>query len=1078
MQIILGPFHPFLENALLDEIVRLKKADAMNPVLILVPSDALRRRIKVLFTRERRLALLNVQLLTFHQLCLRLNDESGAGRPELRDDLFLEESLRQMIRTRRPGTEPFAGIEERVGGCAALWQTLRDLRDGLVQPDFALAALEDGQFANRPSERTAELLRLSQSFTSFCEVRGIYTFADLDKAAIGWIAPSQFLQQFAQIIYYGFYDLTQVQVDFFHAVARNFPTTLFFPLLRRRPRHGAWSFAERFYERHVEGRGTGTAQELTAAADLPGTFRLFDEEPERAYADPPGNWRCTLSSAFGMHDEVSAAAKEILRLSDDEKMGFNEIAVVARSLEDYGATIRAVFESHRIPLAARLEEPLAQFPLTKAVILLLNLPAKDFPRAQVIDFLSSPYLRVEALLARDVAARPDLWDLATRELAICKGLSEWRRLRKFGERDLELDQVSEFEERRVMRIPPAQLTCLADLVEGLAADLSKLPERASWSLFAAAWKKVIEKYLGIASAGPHGAIGESILNVLHQLSGLDAVNDNVALADFTHTFQQWLERTSLYCDGRNIDGVLVLNATAARGLACRALFVLGVNEGVFPRTIREDPFLRDRDREIFERDLGYKIDQKLAAFDEEKLLFSLLVNAPRERLYCSFQRADDSGRALAPSWYLSELKGALGGASEGLLRQTTIPRSAADKPAVEIFRREDLLLPEELAIRLSFNGEDPTPLVEAGALAPGLYKRGRKVVARLDRSTERLHEFDGMVGLSTEYWRLFSERGISPTALETYAACPFQFFARHVLRLERLDLPEQSTGPSAADFGELGHRILAACYRHLIDTGYFSGKANDFDVAAAVRDAARSAFSKYELNHPTGYPLAWEYTKETLTHLIQQFVTADLREIADSGYVPIAVEVEGRELFPALWPEPLKGIQLTGRMDRVDCNTADNQLRVVDYKFKLSAQPAAQDKDLYRAALRGQKLQPLFYCILGQRLGGEDSRSPAPRVEAEFYYIAQRWRDGPLARAGFNADGLSEKLGVEIRKTVASLANGIRNGEFFMQRNDKCPYCEVAEICRKNHPPSLWRAENDPLAAPHRQLRGKDPEKL
>lgn len=1085
MQTILGPFHPFLEDALVDEILKFKQTDLMNPLLILVPSDALRRRIKVLLSRERRLALLNVQLLTFYQLSLQLYGESGAGLRELRDDLFLEETLRQMIRRRQPGAEPFAGIEERVGGCAALWQTLRDLRDGLVRPEFALAALAEGQFGSRPSERPSQLLRLLNSFTSFCQAQGIYTLADLDKAAVDQIPASKFLQQFAQVFYYGFYDLTQVQVDLFHAVARNFPTTLFFPLLRRRPGHGAWSFAERFYERYVEGRSTGTAKELPTTANLPATFRLFDEVPERVYVDPPANWRCTVFSAFGLYDEVSAAAKEILRLADDEEMSFDEIAVVARSLEDYGATIQEIFQSHRIPIAGRMEEPLAQFPLTKAVILLLTLPAKDFPRGQVVDFLSSPYLQVNALLETDIQARPDLWDLATRELAICRGLSEWRRLRKFTDDDLELGQGSDSEERRVMRIPPAQLTYLADLVENLAADLSKLPERGSWSLFAAGWKELVNKYLGIVPANPRkvladtdAAIGETILSVLHQLAGLDSVRDDVALGDFSHTFQHWLERSTISRDRRNVDGVSVLNAAAARGLASRALFILGMNEGVFPRTIREDAFLRDRDREILERDLGYKINQKLAAFDEEKLLFNLLVNAPRERLYCSFQRADDAGRGLAPSWYLSELKRALGGAFERHVRQTTIPRSVSDKSAVEIFAREDLLLPEELAICLSLNAKDPTALVEAGGLASGLYKDGRKAVARLDRSTERLHEFDGMVGPLPEYWRRFAQRGISPTALETYATCPFQFFARHVLRLERLDLPEQSNGPSAADFGELGHEILKGCYRHLVDSGYFIGNADDLDVAAAVCDVARSAFAKYELNHPVGYPLAWEYTKETLTQLIQQFVTADLREISDSGYIPIALELESKESFPALWPAPLQGMEIHGRMDRVDQNAVDNRLRVIDYKFKLSSQPSPQDKDLYRSALRGQKLQPLFYCILGKRITGEDNQEAEPGVEAKFYYIAQRWRDGPLARAGFDLDALPDKLGFEIRKTVSSLTTGIRNGEFFMQRNDACPYCEVAEICRKNHPPSLWRTENDPLTAPHRQLRSKDPEKL
>ena len=1084
MQIILGPFHPFLEQALVDAISKLKQADLMNPLLILVPSDALRRRIKILLSRERGLALLNVQLLTFYQLSLRLYSETGAELPELREDLFLEEVLRQIIRTGQPGAEPFTEIEERVGGCAALWQTLRDLRDGLVKPDFALAALAEGQLGSRPSERPTQLLRLLETFIGFCRGQGIYALADLDSAVIEEVAASRFLQQFSRIFYYGFYDLTQIQIDLFQTVAKNFPTTLFFPLLSKRPSHGAWNFAERFYQSHVQGKAAGPATQLTAAATLPVTFKLFDEEKERVYAESPKNWHCTISNAFGIHDEVTAAAKEILRLVDDHALAFDEIAVVARSLEDYGSTIHEVFHEHSIPVAGRMEQPLAQFPLTKAVILLLNLPAKDFLRAQVIDFLSSPYLQVKTLLDKDIQPRPDLWDLATRELAICKGISEWRRLRNFSRRDLQLGQLSADEEPRVIRISAAQLASLADLVDTLAADLLELPQRASWSLFAGAWKELAKKYLGIAPAGlrqpadADAAINDAIWKVLDQLSGLDTAHADVSLADFSHTFQHWLERSTVSRDRRNIDGVLVLNATAARGLAFRALFVLGVNEGVFPRTIREDAFLRDYDREILERDLGYKIDQKLAAFDEEKLQFNLLVNAAAERLYCSFQRADDNGRALSPSWYLSELKRALGAHAEGHLQEITIPRSLSDKSTVEIFAREDLLLPEELAIRLSLDAADPTALIESSGLAPALYKEGRKAVARLDRSTERLHEFDGMVGPLTEHWQRFSQRGVSPTALETYATCPFQFFARHVLRLERLELPEESMGPNAAEFGELGHAILKACYRHLIDAGYFVGQANHADIEATLYTLAQQAFVRYELDHPVGYPLAWEYTKESLTQLINQVVSADLRDIAGSGYVPVGLEVDRKTILSADWPEPLNGMEIHGRMDRIDHHPAENRFRVIDYKFKFSAQPSTQDKDLYRSALRGQKLQPPFYYLLGTPPAGAGDQCAQPDVEAKFYYIASRWRDGPLVRESFGAGGLSGKLGAEIRKTISALAAGIRGGRFFMQRGTACAHCEVAEICRKNHPPSLWRTENDAVTAPHRELRAKEPEKL
>jgi ATP-dependent helicase/nuclease subunit B len=227
-----------------------------------------------------------------------------------------------------------------------------------------------------------------------------------------------------------------------------------------------------------------------------------------------------------------------------------------------------------------------------------------------------------------------------------------------------------------------------------------------------------------------------------------------------------------------------------------------------------------------------------------------------------------------------------------------------------------------------------------------------------------------------------------------------------------------------------------------------------------------------------GYPLAWEYTKETLTQLIQDFLSADLREIALSGYVPVGLEVERRKSLPALWPEPLNRMTIHGRMDRIDHNPTDNRRRVIDYKFKFSRQPSTQDKDLCRSALRGQKLQPLFYCILANESAAEDSQSAAPAVEARFYYLAQSWREGPLLRVSFEAEKLSAKLSSEIRKTVACLARGIRDGEFFMQRNAACSYCEVVEICRKNHPPSLWRAENDLVTAPHRELRVRDPDNL
>jgi len=1085
MRTILGPFHPDLENALVEEISRFKRADPMTSILVLTPSDLMRRRVKILLSREHGLSLLNVQLLTFYQLSLRLQAELSGDPLELQDDLFLEEALRQIIRTRQSGAEPFAGIEDRAGGCAALWQTLRDLRDGLVDPTVALEALGEGHFSRRASERTSQLLVLFRTFQRFCREQDIADPSNLARYATEQVPSSQFLAQFSQVIYYGFYDLTQIQIDFFHAVAHHYPTTLFFPLLTAKPGHEAWRFAENFYERYVQGHITEPPIGAAPETPLPASARLFDDPKNRIYTEVPKHWRCQITTTFGIHDEVSAAAKEILRLIDDDQMQFHEIGIIARSLESYGGVVKDIFQQHRIPLAGAIEEPLVQSPLTKAVILLLNLPAKDFLRSQVIDLLSSPYFKSQTSTKDGSLPRPDLWDLATRELAICKGAAEWRRLRIYNHRDLLLSEISDDDEPRVIRIPPAQLVALADTVEALLADLVSLPIQASWKSFAEAWKAMLEKYLGIvtsdgvttlgAEAVP-ATINDEILAVLDRLAGLDALQERVTLGDFSHTFQHWLERSTVTEDRRNRDGVMVLTATAARGLSFRALFLLGMNEGVFPRTIREDAFLRDHDREVLERDLGYKVNPKLTAFDEEKLLFTLLVGAARERLYCSFQRADDSGRALAPSWYVDELKRAVESASHKV-EMVTIPRSITEKAATAPFDRQEFLLPTELAVRLTLEGQNPTALIDAVAPLPALYQQGRKVVAALDQSTERLLAYDGMVGKFDNFWQRFSERGLSPTALETYARCPFQFFARHVLGLEPLDRPEEILGPSPAEFGELGHEILNGFYRTLIESGYFAGRSSTTNVDATLLAVAARAFADYEAKSPVGYPLAWESLKDGLTESLRQVIVQDLTELSNSGFVPVSLETSVTSRLPNDWPEPLSNLAIRGRMDRID--RKNNGLRVIDYKFKFGASPATPDKNLIRAALRGERLQPPFYNLLARHWSDERTDNGArPAIEADFYYIAPRWPDGPLVATRYGSENLTDKIGTATKQTIAYLADGVRQGRFFINRAEHCAHCDVATICRKNHPPSLWRAENDPATEPHRALREKDPKKL
>ena len=75
LSVVTGRFQPALESALVTHIQGIKAVDVWSPIASVVPSKPLLDRIRWLLAVEHQLAVVNVHLLTFHQLALRLAEE-------------------------------------------------------------------------------------------------------------------------------------------------------------------------------------------------------------------------------------------------------------------------------------------------------------------------------------------------------------------------------------------------------------------------------------------------------------------------------------------------------------------------------------------------------------------------------------------------------------------------------------------------------------------------------------------------------------------------------------------------------------------------------------------------------------------------------------------------------------------------------------------------------------------------------------------------------------------------------------------------------------------------------------------
>src|SRR5580765_4960712 len=1059
LRIITGPFHPVLDRALVEDIRSSKADDPFAPLAVIVPSASLVERLKLLLARHEPHAFLNIHFLTFHQLAIRLRDdlaavsEAGQELPlQLVDDFFFEQLVRQVVRRNLSGLDPLTRLPASPGSWKGLWATVRDLKDAVVAPTTALKALTEEVFEEEDRIWLRSLFTLHAAVTEASRSLGVGSPDDLAASLNRDLSGSSFLNSLQRLFYYGFYDLSQVQLSFFEAVIRVVPTTLYFPL-QDRP---TFFFARQFFERHL----------------LPIADTREDRSREEEGTATTQPVELSVTNLIGVEEELATVCREILTLVEVNGYRFDEIGVVARTLEPYQTRLQSVFDEHLVPFTTTAGRPLSRDPLVKTLLRLASLPLHDFDRTAMLDVVTSPfYSALEADPARK-NFRPDVWRFLVSTLGITKGEAEWRRLAEPASSSILRDaegMPDEVDQTIAGTCDTAQLTYLWEIVSQLIRDCRALPAQGSIGALTEAFLALVKYHVHLPelSDSPSSEsiestnltkVGLLIRSTLNRLQQLDPLGGNLSWEDWVELFRRALDETSIPIEEDRHQGVQVLDAMTARGRTVRALFVLGMNEKLFPRYVREDPFLRDRQRVVLESTLGYKIDEKLAGHEEELLLFELLSRSATNRLYLSYQRADETGRVMAASGFIAMAMRDprfVGKAELTIPRRLTLRIS--EQPSIQ-----DLLPAEELALGCLLQGHDSLPVLDAMGRDRSLFEQGLATLKTIERESPELGLFDGMVGAQVPALPTAMERSFSPTALERYATCPFQYFAEKVLRLEPLQRLQHDHLPPLT-LGTLVHQSLRLSYERLVSLQWPDDSLTEARVQSTVQAAVTDTFAAHAASQGTGHALLWTLAREQVTELVAAAVSSDQAEYRVTGFRPVAFEAAAQGIVSLESDTSTVVLKIHGTLDRVDYRAEPPALRIVDYKFKQGNEIAAVDRNLALSAVRGFRLQPPLY-----------ARMMLPSLPAatdvQLLFLAPQWKQ-PIARSTFDAGLWTGHTGDMIRQTLSTLIQGITRREFFILPDGYCDYCEFSGACRRHDAMAWWRSYRSPQARILRRLR-------
>ena len=437
----------------------------------------------------------------------------------------------------------------------------------------------------------------------------------------------------------------------------------------------------------------------------------------------------------------------------------------------------------------------------------------------------------------------------------------------------------------------------------------------------------------------------------------------------------------------------------------------------------------------------------------ERLLLRLAVGAAARRLHLSYSRLElGESRPRVPSFYALDLERARTGRvpdfaiTEREAYERVASRLAWPAPKDPAEAIDDI--EHDLAVLgpLLRQQDAPEPRGRARyllALEPALR---RSLLTRWARWTTRAwSRYDGVyrpeagARAALDAHRL-TARPYSVTALQRFAACPYQFLLAAVHRLQPREEIEPPERLDPLTRGRMFHEVQAELIRvlearrrlpvtreHLAEAWSLLDETLD-GLAARYRDDLAPAIDR-----------VWADEMEKLRIDLKGW----LQQVADEGgeWVPIRAELgfgfapgPGRD--PRSQAEPVRldgGWQLHGVVDLVEARarpTAAGELRVTDHK-------TGKNRTADRMVVgHGEVLQPVLYGLAVEQVLGR------PVAESRLFYSTL---SGGYGVRSVSLDDTARRHGAEVLSIVD---RAVEDGVILpAPRRDACKWCDYRAVC-------------------------------
>lgn len=920
------------------EVTQMSIKEPDTNFLVIVPEQFTLQTQKDIVSMHPDNGVMNVDILSFQRFAYRIFDEVDSGSQPILEDTGKSMVLRKVVAQKRKELVLFGTNVMKTGFVNELKSLLSELYQYNIQAEDFIRMQEIADKKPVLKAKLHDLLIIYEGFRDFMKERYI-TAEEILVVLYGLIDKSQWVKN-TVICLDGFTGFTPCQYKILEKMLKYAKKVMITVTIDSRelmpgehdPRehnninlseHQLFGLSKKtIYKLYDIAKNTGTAIEAPVLAEqrsgsiIPYRFinspalaslehNLF-RYPYRIYEKAQED--ITIHAIRDAAAEMDFVVREIKRLVREENYRYKDIAVVTGAVTEYGRIAKQSFTQSGIPCFIDYKKDILNNPFVELIRAAVAIVSEDFNYENVFRYL-----------------RTGLTELTTEEIdmlenyVLATGVRGFKRFsepftRRYKSHEaIQLDVINVAREKFMLNIIPLYIV-LKDrekTLEDYTTALYELGVRLKAEDKLRNYHSYFMNENQPLTAKEFEQVYRIIMELYDQMVLLLG-REHCSLREFGEILDTGFVEAKVGLIPPGVDEVVIGDTERTRLKDIRALFFVGVNEGIMPKAINSGGILSDMERELLtEHDIELAPTKRQQAFTEQFYIY-LNMTKPKEKLYITYHKVNDEGKSVNPSFLVAKIK-------QLFTAISIINEDDKGTEASDILKDDGLqFLTDELRNFSKDNISDEWKELYL------YYRSGERTAFILDKLVQGAFYVNMDKGIPKEAASLLygNELSGSVTRLERYAGCAFAHFMAYGLTLEE----RQEYKLAVPDIGNIFHNAINYFSKKLDGGEYTWHNIPDNIREDWAMESVKQAVDEYENSFLKSTKRS-EYMIKRMERIIVRTLWALCNQIKQGAFEPVGYEMPFYQI-------PDTGLTLKGRIDRLDLYEDETKVyvRVVDYK--------------------------------------------------------------------------------------------------------------------------------------------------